>query len=169
MYGPTRFAHTRCDRWLCLDHDEDHLESRGRLQGMGLPGRKPQHLPALTRYGVPEMDTSDSPSTMRTRASKGAVCSLSPSPASKANAVTVPPGHLDQRPAHHGAGLVLDDVRLGEHAHQLVRGPLTGWLSGTPLLSGGGPGRLPTAPGASGSAPQGTTVTLPDGSGPSME
>ena len=40
------------------------------------------------------------PASTRTRASKGAVCSLSASPASKANSVTVPSGVLGQ----HAAG-----------------------------------------------------------------
>jgi hypothetical protein len=29
---------------LCLDHDEEHLESRDRLEGVRPTGRKPQEL-----------------------------------------------------------------------------------------------------------------------------
>lgn len=43
----------------------------------------------VTRWDVPAIEISASPSIITTSASKGAVCSLRPSPASKTNAVTV--------------------------------------------------------------------------------
>ena len=72
------------------DHDQGHLERLHGFQGVGLVGGHDDHLAGLDAVGLPAIVTSAWPSRPKTRASKGAVCSLKPSPWSKAKTVTVP-------------------------------------------------------------------------------
>ena len=66
--------------------------------------------PCFTLKLSPAISMSASPSLATTSASNGAVCSLRPSPTSKANSVTVPAVVLEQHLAHDGTILVLQQV-----------------------------------------------------------